>query len=119
MEKTLMQLYSGVPNAVPISNAGKGRPLIIEMEKNDKKKERAKEKKLKNSIANAEKKRAARAAADAVAETKGKTDVKGKEGKKGKNNIGHCCCLVGLTTGQRDSVCVCFLLVLSFCCYAP
>ena len=76
-----MQLYNGVPNAVPIPNAGKGRPLIIEMEKNDKKKERAKEKKLKNSIANAEKKRAARAAADAAAEAKGKIDVKGRKAR--------------------------------------
>ena len=81
----VMQLYSGVPNAVPIPNAGKGRPMIIDREKKDKKKERSKEKKLKNSIANAERKRAARAAA---AEAKG-TDVKGKERKKGKNNIGN------------------------------
>ena len=95
MEKILMQLYIGVSNAVPIPNAGKGCSLIIEMEKNGKKKERAKEKKLKNSIANAEKKRVARAAAaDAAAQAKGKIDVKGKEGKKGKNNIGNCflCC---------------------------
>ena len=83
-----MQLYSGVPNAVPIPNAGTGRPMIIDREKKDKKKERSKEKKLKNSIANAERKRAARAAADAAAEAKG-TDVKGKERKKGKNNKGN------------------------------
>ena len=30
-----MQLYSGAPNAVPTPNAGKGHPLIIEMEKKD------------------------------------------------------------------------------------
>ena len=79
-----MQLYSGVPNAVPVPNAGKGRPMIIDMEKKDRKKERSKEKKLKNSIANDERKRAARAAAEA----KG-TDVKGKERKKGKNSKGN------------------------------
>ena len=119
MEKILMQLYIGVSNAVPIPNAGKGCSLIIEMEKNGKKKERAKEKKLKNSIANAEKKRAARAAADAAAQAKGKIDVKGKEGKKGKNNIGNCF-LWGLLWGREIvCVCVCFLLLLSFCCYAP
>nr|POE85990.1 hypothetical protein CFP56_30486 [Quercus suber] len=66
----------GVPNAVPIPNAGKGHPLIIEMDKKDKKKERAKEKKLKNSIENAERKQRARTAA---AEAKGKIDVKGIE----------------------------------------
>ncbi|KAF3960535.1 hypothetical protein CMV_014758 [Castanea mollissima] len=82
-----MQLYSGVPKAVPIPNAGNGHPLIIEMEKKDKKKEWAKEKRLKNSIANTEKKRRVKAAADAAAEAKGKTDVKGKGRKKGKNNI--------------------------------
>ena len=101
MEKILMQLYIGVSNAVPIPNAGKGCSLIIEMEKNGKKKERAKEKKLKNSIANAEKKRAARAAADAAAQAKGKIDVKGKEGKKGKNNIGNCCFFCGAYYGAE------------------
>lgn len=82
----VMQMYSGVPNAVPIPNAGKGHSVIIEMAKNDRKKARANEKKLKNSIVNAEKKRAARAAADAAAEAKGKTVVKGNGGKKGKKN---------------------------------